>query len=77
MPRRRCTRKQLAALKRGREIAHKRSKKNTKGLFKSIQGAFKSAANTIAQRKARSMAQRNAKMAAILNKTTPIPAPVH
>ena len=29
MPRRKCTRKQLAALKRGREIAHKRSKKRT------------------------------------------------
>ena len=29
MPRRKCTRKQLAALKRGRNIAHKRSKKTT------------------------------------------------
>ena len=77
MGRRKCTPKQLAALKRGREIAHRRSKKTTKGLFKTIQGAVKSAANTLAQRKARLTAQRNAKMAAILNRTTPIPAPVH
>ena len=31
MPRRKCSHKQLAALKRGREIAHKRSKKTTNG----------------------------------------------
>ena len=34
MPRRKCTQKQLEALRRGREKrAHKRSKKNTKGSF--------------------------------------------
>ena len=33
MPRRKCTRKQLAALKRGREIAHRRSKKTTNYRF--------------------------------------------
>ena len=33
MGRRKCTPKQLAALKRGREIAHKRSKKTTKNKF--------------------------------------------
>ena len=33
MGRRKCTPKQLAALKRGREKAHRRSKKNTKSKF--------------------------------------------
>ena len=33
MGRRKCTPKQLAALKRGREIAHRRSKKNTNYRF--------------------------------------------
>ena len=34
MARRKCSAKQLAALRRGREkLAHKRSKKNTKGSF--------------------------------------------
>ena len=33
MGRRKCTPKQLAALRRGREKAHRRSKKNTKGLW--------------------------------------------
>ena len=33
MGRRKCTPKQLAALKRGREIAHRRSKKTTNGLW--------------------------------------------
>ena len=41
MGRRKCTPKQLAALRRGREIAHKRSKKNTKGVFSSIGKALK------------------------------------
>ena len=41
MGRRKCTPKQLAALKRGREKAHRRSKKNTKGLFSSIGKALK------------------------------------
>ena len=33
MGRRKCTPKQLAALKRGREKAHRRSKKTTNGRF--------------------------------------------
>ena len=37
MGRRKCTPKQLAALRRGREkLAHKRSKKRTNGLFDKI-----------------------------------------
>ena len=76
MGRRKCTPKQLAALKRGREIAHRRSKKTTKGLFKTIQGAVKSAANTLAQKKARTLARGQARLNAAFGKT-PIPAPVH
>ena len=77
MGRRKCTPKQLAALKRGRKIAHRRSKKNTKGLFKVINNAVKNMANNMAQRRARGLAQSQARRAAILKKTTSIPAPVH
>ena len=78
MGRRKCTPKQLEALRRGREkLAHKRSKKNTKGLFKVINNAVKNMANNMAQRRARGLAQSQARRAAILKKTTPIPAPVH
>ena len=45
MGRRRCTPAQLAALRRGRKIAHKRNKKNTKGRF--CQGISDTFANLV------------------------------
>ena len=79
MGRRKCTPKQLAALRRGREIAHRRSKKNTKSIFgNKLKSAF-NRAKTIARginafNKAISPYN---KPKIPLNKTTPIPAPIH
>ena len=73
MGRRKCTPKQLAALKRGREIAHRRSKKNTKGSFGNRLKAFASRAKTIA----RGINAFNKAISPLNNKPRPAPAPVH
>ena len=78
MGRRKCTPKQLAALKRGREKAHRRSKKRTNFDFKSaaqkVSGALKSVNNFLDKAKQRALQKHPIKKIP-LNKTTPIPAP--
>ena len=50
MGKRKCTPKQLEALRRGREkLAHERSKKNTNGAFSDRLKAFANRAKTIAR----------------------------
>ena len=79
MGRRKCTPKQLAALKRGRKIAHRRSKKRTNFDFKSaaqkVSGALKSVNKFLDKTKLRAAAKHPQIMKLPLNKTTPIPAP--
>ena len=80
MGRRKCTPKQLEALRRGREkLAHKRSKKRTNFDFKSaaqkVSGALKSVNRFLDKAKARAAAKHPQIKKIPLNKTTPIPAP--